>query len=673
VVFFFILSKLIVSSLKKLTMSKKIVTLIALGAALNAIAQQDTSTTKSIDEVVVTATKFPIKTSATGKVITVITKQQLQQSGGKDLSQILNEQVGIQINGANSNAGKDKSIYLRGARVEHTLITIDGVPVYDASGIGSNFDIRNLSVDLVERVEILKGSQSTLYGSDAIAGVINIITKKNDSNKDVNVAGTLSYGSYNTMRGNAGINGKLKSIDYNLGYSYLKTDGINEAASTVANADKDNYKQEAFNANFGITASKNIVIKPYLRYIWLNGNIDQGAFTDELDFSYTQKSFQTGVKNEITIGKTRLNVLYNYNKIERTYIDDSTSSQNGYDKFTKGIYNGNEHFVDAYSNFALCKTTKLTVGADYRTSTTNQYYNSIGFFGPYKTALSGDSIKQNQLGIYAALNYNNNLGFNLEVGGRFNNHSVYGNNTVFNINPSYQVNDDVKVFANISSAYRTPSLYQLYSEYGNKNLKPEVALSTEIGLQHYFENKTIKTQLVLFSRDVKDVHFFYYNNTTFQSQYINQDKQKDLGLEFETQIQASKNTSIKLFYTYVEGFTKTKDNTGKEFTIDGLLRRPANCIGLNIGTKPTNKLFASINLQWFGERNDTYFDNITFATKNVTLHDYALIDIYADYSLLKNKFKLFVNARNITNSNYQEIVGYNTMGTNFYGGVKFNF
>ncbi|MCX6210722.1 MAG: TonB-dependent receptor, partial [Bacteroidetes bacterium] len=73
------------------------------------------------------------------------------------------------------------------------------------------------------------------------------------------------------------------------------------------------------------------------------------------------------------------------------------------------------------------------------------------------------------------------------------------------------------------------------------------------------------------------------------------------------------------------------------------------------------------------ERNDTYFDNITFATKNVTLHDYALIDIYADYSLLKNKFKLFVNARNITNSNYQEIVGYNTMGTNFYGGVKFNF
>lgn len=650
-------------------MSKKIVTLIALGAIINASAQKDSSLNKSIDEVVVTATKFPVKTSATGKVITVITKQQLEQNGGKDLSQILNEQAGLQIVGANSNAGKDKSIYLRGARVEHTLITIDGVPVYDASGIGSNFDIRNLSIDLVERIEILKGSQSTLYGSDAVAGVINIITKKNDGNKEINATSTLSYGSYNTMRGNAGINGRIKNIDYNIGYSQLKTDGINEAASTAANADKDGYKQEAFNANFGITASKNIVIKPYLRYTWLKGSLDQGAFTDELDFTYTQKSFQTGVKNEINIGKAKLNILYNYNKIERVYTDDSTLSQNGFDKYSKGSYNGSEHFVDAYANFALCKTTKLTVGTDYRSSTTNQDYMSVGFFGPYKTSLGGDSIKQNQLGIYAALNYNNNLGFNVEAGTRVNHHSVYGSNTVFNINPSYLVTDDIKVFANIATAYRTPSLYQLYSEYGNKDLKPESALSIELGLKHYFENKTIATQLVLFSRDVKDVHFFYYNPTTFVSQYINQDKQKDLGLEFETQIQASKNTSVKLFYTYVEGFTKTM-SAGKEVKVNGLLRRPSNSLGLNISTKPCSKLFASINLQWFGEKDDVYFDNTTFATKNVTLHDYALVDVYADYVLLKSKLKIFVNARNITNTNYTEIVGYNTMGTNIYGGLK---
>src|SRR5205814_1295066 len=116
-------------------------------------------------------------------VLTVITRQQLERSGGKDLSQVLSEQAGIYIGGANSNPGKDKSIYLRGARVDHTLITIDGVPVYDPSGIGANFDIRNLSIDNIERIEVLKGSQSTLYGSDAIAGVINIITRKASSKK----------------------------------------------------------------------------------------------------------------------------------------------------------------------------------------------------------------------------------------------------------------------------------------------------------------------------------------------------------------------------------------------------------------------------------------------------------------------------------------------------------
>jgi vitamin B12 transporter len=197
-----------------------------------------------LDEVVITANKYPNKTSLTGKVVIIITKEQLERSGGKDLSQILTEQAGVYIGGANSNAGKDKSLYLRGAKVEHTLITIDGVPVYDPSGIGSNFDIRNLSVDQIERIEILKGSQSTLYGSDAIAGVINIITKKVGV-KPFAGNGLLSYGSNNSVRANAGIKGKTGMVDYNLSYSFFDTKGINEAISNTPNADKDGFQQNS--------------------------------------------------------------------------------------------------------------------------------------------------------------------------------------------------------------------------------------------------------------------------------------------------------------------------------------------------------------------------------------------------------------------------------------------
>src|SRR5687767_10435026 len=102
-----------------------------------------TDNEKELDRVVVTSNKYPNKTSLTGKVMIVITKGQLEKAAGKDLSQLLMEQTGLYIGGANSNAGKDKSIYLRGAAISHTLVTIDGIPLYDPSGIGSNFDIRN--------------------------------------------------------------------------------------------------------------------------------------------------------------------------------------------------------------------------------------------------------------------------------------------------------------------------------------------------------------------------------------------------------------------------------------------------------------------------------------------------------------------------------------------------
>jgi vitamin B12 transporter len=632
-------------------------------------AQQDTSL---LDEVVITANKYPNKTSLTGKVVTIITREQLERSGGKDLSQLLTEQVGVYIGGANSNAGKDKSLYLRGARVDHTLIAIDGVPVYDASGIGNNFDIRNLSVNQIERIEILKGSQSTLYGSDAIAGVINIITKKVGV-KSFSGNGLFSYGSNNSIRANAGINGKKGIVDYDLAYSLFDTKGINEAISTAANADKDAYQQNSLQAGIAIQAAKNIRIQPYFRYNKIDGDIDQGAFTDELDYTYTQKSYQAGLRNEFSFGKTKLNVLYNYNHIDRLYVDDSVKSQNGFDKYSRGSYIGAEHFIDAYIATPIGNgSSKLTAGADFRTSNTDQEYSSVGFFGPYSTKYSKDSLHHNQLGFYTALNINTKTGFNLEVGNRLNIHSAYGSNYVFNINPSYLLNKKIKLFANVSSGYRTPSLYQLASEYGNKDLKPESALTFECGVQYFSADNKFSGRLTGFKRDVTDVIFFYFNPSTFQSQYINQDKQKDHGAELELSFKPTKNISLKAFYSFVDGKITTVQN-GKDTTYFNLIRRPKNSIGVNAGVRVTEKLFVSSNLSWFDKRKDAYFDAMTFQTVNVVLDSYILLDVYAEYAFCKNRLKVFADLRNISDSKYSETAGFNTLGFNGYGGVRFNF
>ncbi len=634
-------------------------------------AQEDTMA-KSLDEVVMTANKFPNKTSLTGKVITVITKEQLEHSGGKDLSQILTEQAGMYIGGANSNPGKDKSIYLRGARIDHTLITIDGIPVYDPSGIGGNFDIRNLSITSIERIEILKGSQSTLYGSDAIAGVINIITKR-ASVESFSGTGSVNYGSFNSFRSNAGINGRREKIDYTVNYNLNVTNGINEAASNSNNTDKDGYTQNSVMAGFGIRASENISIQPYVRFTKIAGDLDQGAFVDELDYTYTQKSFQAGVRNEFVFGKTKFNLLYNFNTINREYIDDSVKSRNGFDIYSHGMYKGNDHFIDAYTHFTLNKNLKLTTGIDFRSSVSDQEYFSVSFWGPYSSKYSSDSLTQNQTSLYAALNFNSNSGFNLELGNRLNIHSEYGSHDVFNINPSYLINKQIKLFASFSSAYRTPSLYQLFSEYGNKQLDPESALTLEGGLQYFSSDKKFMGRVVGFKRNVNDVIFFYYNPATFQSQYINQDNQKDHGLELEADYRFSKNTTLKAFYTFVTGEITTKNSFGKDTTYFNLLRRPKNSFGTTISSRINDRFFISTNLTVFGKRNDAYFDPQTFQTMKTTLKSYSLWDIYSEYGFLKNKLKLFVELRNILNSKYTEISGFNTSGINGSGGIRCNF
>lgn len=650
-------------------MKQRFIVLAAVCFSIRLQAQQDTAL---LSEAVVTSSKYPVKTALTGKVITVITREQLEQSGGKDLSQVLAEQAGIVIPGSGSNPGKDKSIFLRGGYLPHTLITIDGVPVYDPSGIGGNFDIRNISVAQVERIEILKGSQSALYGSDAINGVINIITRNGSTKKGATGNAGLSYGSYDSWRAQAGLNGMQGQTDYSAQYSFTHIRGINEAASNTPGADRDGYRQHNFQAAAGFRPVTGLIIRPFVRYSTIKGDIDQGAFTDELDYTYRQQSWQAGLRSEYKWKTQSLTLLYNYNAVERVYTDDSVKSRNGYDTWVQGKYKGGEHFADLFWVMKAGNRVKLSGGVDYRQSNSDQSYASVGFFGPYTTAYGKDSLHQQQTAVYAAVNMNYASGFNLEAGSRINFHSAYGAYPVFSLNPSWLIRNRWKVYANLSSAYRTPSLYQLYSEYGNAALDPEKAFTAEAGVQYYAAENKWQARITGFNRQVKDIIFFFYNSSTFQSQYINQDKQHDHGVELEANWQAGKNNRLKFYYTYVDGKITTINN-GKDTSYYNLLRRPKHAGGIVWAAQLSKRWAVNSSVQWNGKREDAYFDSNTFSTVKVTLKAYLLWNAYAEYQVSGNRLKLFADLRNITNTRYTEISGFNTQGINASAGFRLLF
>jgi vitamin B12 transporter len=598
-------------------------------------AQQDSVSVTSLNEVVITATKFAKSQSETGKVLTIINEADLAKSSGKDLAQVLNEQAGLFINGATSSPGKDKSVFLRGAKGEYTVILLDGIPLNDPSSIGGGaYDLRMIPVDQIERIEILKGNQSTLYGSNAIAGVINIITKK-DGDKKFGGAGTLGYGSFNSLRGSLNISGGTEMLDYSIGASHYSTDGFSEAAERAGdNFEKDEAKQNGFHANATFKPVNQLSIQPYFRFSDFNGTYDSGPFQDNPGNEY-RSSFQNyGTIVDYKLNKGKLHGYYGFDKTNRVFVDASFGAPVSYP------YYGRFHHGELFFNYDVANNIQLLSGLSWQKL----------------KMLDESAVERNPstalISPYASLFLKNWNGFSAELGGRLNHHSQYGDNFTFSFNPSYMIQEKAKLFFNLSSGFKAPSLQQLYGQFGaNPDLKPEKSESMELGTQIFFQQKG-DVRVVGFTRNIRDLIFYAYPDG-----YINQRKQLDKGFDVEGSWRFHSKVRLKLFYSYVDG--KTKQNSTE--TLKVLYRIPKHSLGLNVAYSPLANWTTSINYKLVGNRKDLFYNSNTFLNEEVDLDSYHLLDFYTDYSFLKGKLKVFVDAKNILNQKYYEVYGYSPL------------
>ena len=624
------------------------------------------SSKNTLDEVVFTANKVAQKQSSTGKVISVITKDVIEKSAGKSVGQLLNEQAGITINGALNNMGANQTIFMRGASSGRTLVLIDGIPVSDPSLINNEFDLNLISLTNVERIEICKGAQSTLYGSDAIAGVINIITIKNDISKPINANATLSAGSFNTFKGALQLYGKLNNLTYTAGYSKIQSNGFSSAYDKTGNKnfDKDGYNSDALKVFLKYDVTKQLSVSSFIQNTKYKTGLDAGAFIDKRDYNSTNKGLITGANIQFKNEAVTITAKYQYSEFTRFTFNDSTDSPGS---LSRGNYKGKAQFVDVFANIKFSKNFTLLQGADYRE-------NKMGmtFFGTYPGSIYGpagsysskvdSSISQSSL--YASIIYSGLQGkLNIDLGGRLNVNSRYGNNNSYSFNPSYTISKSLRVLGSISSAYKTPSVYQLYSEYGNLNLKVEQSKSYELGLD--YNHKNFSNRLVYFYRDINNAIDF--NNLAYQ--YFNINNQVVRGIEYEFKIQPIKGLSISGNYTYLSATEKSQSRkTFSDTSYNYALRRPKNSLNLTVGYQFTKALYITAGAKSVSKREDVG----GYQTNDIVLNAYTIFNAYAEYKF-SNRFKVFIDGQNLTGKKFFDLNGYNSIPFVFTAGVTANF
>ena len=625
--------------------------------------EQDSLKINQLNEVVVSDTKFAQSKEKSGKIIEKITAEDLAKSPGQSVANVLSQVAGVEINGNQSANSKNQGIYIRGGRNRQVAIYIDGVPVNDASNINSEYDLRLLNVDMVESIEILKGASSTLYGSGAATGVINITLKK--ANKSA-LSGNAFFalGTQNTSEDsktqpqdfNQGfsVNGTIGKFSYLTSLSSTETKGFSEALGQ--DYEEDTFSRVNILQKIGVSLSDKLSLDFFGNYDKIDNTFDTSyagptVSNDDIYNNGNSEQFRIGLSPKYKYNKGELVLNASAAIIDRE-INLFSSWTSSIDKYS---YSSRSVNADLFNKYSFSNQLFAIVGvqAQYFDMTQEDAYTNI----------ERDGAKFNIVDPYATVVYNSTFGLNVNAGIRMNNHNVYGNHIVYNVNPSYNFSSlPLKAIASYSTAYITPSLYQLFSAYGNLDLKPEENSTVEAGFETNLFSKKLTFNAVGFYREETNAFGFYTNTTTWVSNYINIDGTYNAkGVETSVKYNFNDKLTANANYTFTEVeqplsrlIAKHKANAGVDYMF-------------------SEKASFGLQYQFVDKRNDAFYNSLIWANENVSLAAYQLVNANFRFNVIKNRLSLFGAVNNILNEEFQENIGYATKGRNYKLGLNFQF
>ena len=650
-------------------MNTKNVRISALFVLVSACAfaqeKENVATKQELEEVVVSDSKFALPKEKSGKVITKITDEELKNKSGQSIAAILNTVAGVEINGNQSAAGKNLGYYIRGGKNSQVLILIDGIPVNDASGISMEYDLRLLPAEQVESIEIMKGAASTLYGTGAATGVINIRLKKaakkalvGNSYFNLGTNATATNQNQKAADFNQGfsINGSSNKLTYFAALNSTETKGISQIAppNSTIHYEEDPFSRLNYLAKIGYRATNQLTLDFFGNYDKIKNDYDGGfdnTGTNDTNLNKTSsKQFRLGFSPKYKYEKGEFVLNSSFNKLVRSYDElDTYSNSVGFSQYESRSVN-----VDGFNKYEVSPSFFLVSGVQYQ-------FHDANSVTPYGSSAK-EGTKFNMVDPYITGVYSSSFGFNLNAGARWNSHSAYGNQLVYNLNPSFDFKSlPLKIISSYSTAFVTPSLYQLYSQYGNARLTPEKNSTIELGFETQLCNKKLKWNVVGFYREQTNFIGFYFNPVTYDSNYINIDGlNKAKGIETQVSWTLSNTIKWNSNYTYTQ--------------VDEALSRliPKHKINSAMDVKLTERFFWNVNYQYVDARKDAFFDGNTYATTQVKLGSYQLVNTLTRYEIIKNKLTLFGSVNNIFNVDFVENIGYSALGRNYKLGLTIN-
>lgn len=687
---------------------------------------QDTLRTTVLQEVVTTASRTDQTVITAPRSVVVIGRELIENSTFNSVGELLSTQGGAYVVGANQTPGSTQSLFLRGANSNQIAVMIDGTRLTDPSSPNAGLDLNELSLTNVDRIEIIKGSHSTLFGGAAVGGVINIITKKGQQpglhgNMSVQ-AGTFGKSTL-AFSETLGLNYTLKNGFYINGSLFNQNvNGLNASLDTLRNKpdfynpDKDDFKKTDLYVKTGFKNTKWDVFIAY-KNIDQRADIDDGVYNDDdnaiLDFKRNLIDYQVGYQ---LTKNWRISGIGSWSDSERLSENDSSvidQDQNYDATYVRGEYLGEIATNEIQLNYQYQKIQGVVGVGQYREDMNfNTHYFNRSSFGEFISSVNYDTIDTSAKTNYAFGQVNFNAGhFNLAVGTRWSNHSIFGHHWTFEANPSFYFNNTL-LYVSVSTGFNPASLYQLfdptkgfnaYTTRGNKNLKPEESTSIELGVKKEFPSGSFLT-LSMYRTETKNAIEYIYlwdkntsiDNLTFADNlgdtYLNIAKQVVNGVEVEGSVSFGK-FQLQGNVTWLDGNITINSSdidaqeTGgnhvqlfnygsfvtSEVKIDKLVRRPNFTTNVALSYQPVASVTISTRYRYAGSRFDSGYDETLGpygALNQFKVEHYHLLDLGVNWKI-NNAFALALKVENILDQRYQEIIGFQTRGRSVY--LKLNF